>query len=299
MGSSAKKVAFIGLGNMGSNIANCLLARGIDLIVWNRTASKMTPLIERGAKSAVSAKEAARGADVVLTSLMDDQSVLDILQGDQGILAGLLPGSVHVCLTTISPRCADELEQTHIKHGSFYISGPVVGPAAAAAKGQLLSYVAGDPAAIEIVRPVCMAYSKQVIAISERPSIANCMKLAINFNVVSTLELIGETYAFAEKCGIPLVYLRDFYQQMWFAHPGPKMYAEKLRARDFGGRGGFIMKGGLKDVQLMLATAEGNGVRLETGNIVERKLRKGIEAGMEDADWSAFYEITRREAGLP
>jgi hypothetical protein len=49
----------------------------------------------------------------------------------------------------------------------------------------------------------------------------------------------------------------------------------------------------------MLATAEGNGVQLETGNIVERKLRKGIEAGMEDADWSAFYEITRREAGLP
>lgn len=144
-----------------------------------------------------------------------------------------------------------------------------------------------------------MAYSKQVIAISERPGIANCMKLAINFNVVSTIELIGETYAFAEKCGIPLVYLRDFYQEMWFAHPGAKMYAEKLLTRDFGGRGGFIMKGGLKDVRLMLATAEGNGVQLEIGDIVERKLKKGIEAGMEDADWSAFYEITRREARLP
>jgi 3-hydroxyisobutyrate dehydrogenase-like beta-hydroxyacid dehydrogenase len=299
VGNSAKEVAFIGLGNMGSNIANCLLAGGIDLTVWNRTASKMTSLIERGARPAVSAKEAVRGADVVLTSLTDDQSVLDILQGDQGILAGLRPGSIHVCLATISPRCADELEQTHTKHGSFYISGPVVGPREAAANGQLLSYVAGDPAAIEIVRPVCMAYSNQVIAISERPSIANCMKLAINFNVVSTIELIGETYAFAEKCGIPLVYLRDFYQQMWFAPPGAKMYVEKLRARDFGGRGGFVMKGGLKDVRLMLATAERNGVQLETGNIVERKLRKGIEAGMEDADWSAFYEITRREAGLP
>jgi 3-hydroxyisobutyrate dehydrogenase-like beta-hydroxyacid dehydrogenase len=299
MDSSAKKVAFIGLGNMGSNIANRLLAAGINLIVWNRTASKMTPLIERGAKPAVSAKEAVRGADVVLTSLMDDQSVLDSLQGDQGILAGLRPASVHVCLSTISPRCADELEQIHAKHGSFYISGPVVGPAAAAANGQLLSYLAGDTAAIETVTPVCMMYCKQVIAISERPSIANCMKLAINFNVVSTLELIGETYAFAEKCGVPLVYLRDFYQQIWFAHPGPKMYAEKLRARDFGGRGGFTMSGGLKDVRLMLATAERNGTQLETGNIVERKLRMGIEAGMEDADWSAFYEITRREAGLP
>jgi 3-hydroxyisobutyrate dehydrogenase len=94
MGSSAKKVAFIGLGNMGSNVANRLLAGGINLTVWNRTASKMTPLIERGAKPAVSAKEAARGADVVLTSLMDDQSVLDNLQGNKGILAGLLPGSV-------------------------------------------------------------------------------------------------------------------------------------------------------------------------------------------------------------
>jgi 3-hydroxyisobutyrate dehydrogenase-like beta-hydroxyacid dehydrogenase len=125
------------------------------------------------------------------------------------------------------------------------------------------------------------------------------MKLAINFNVASTIELIGESYAFAEKCGIPLVHLRDFYQQMWFAHPGAKMYAEKLRTRDFGGRGGFIMKSGLKDVRLMLATAEGNGAQLETANIVERKLRRGIKAGMEDADWSAFYEITRREAGLP
>jgi 3-hydroxyisobutyrate dehydrogenase-like beta-hydroxyacid dehydrogenase len=297
MGSSAKKVAFIGLGNMG--FANCLLTGGIDLTVWNRTASKMTSLIERGARPAVSAKEAVRGADVVLTSLMDDQSVLDTLQGDQGILAGLPPGSVHVCLTTISPRCADELEQTHVKHGSFYISGPVVGRPDAAANGQLLSYVAGDPAAIEIVRPVCMAYSKQVIEISERPSTANCMKLAINFNIFSTIELIGEIYAFAEKCGIPLVYLRDFYQRMWFAHPAAKMYAEKLCARDFGGRGGFIMKGGLKDVRLILATAEANGVQLEIGNIVERKLRKGIEAGMGDADWSAFYEITRQEAGLP
>ena len=59
-----------------------------------------------------------------------------------------------------------------------------------------------------------MAYCKQVIVISDRPSVANCMKLAINYNVVSTIELIGETYVFAEKCGIPLEYLRDFDQNV-------------------------------------------------------------------------------------
>ena len=298
MEGSSTRVAFIGLGNMGSNIAKCLLKGDFDLTVWNRTASKMTPLVEQGAKPATSAKEAASGADVVITSLTDDQSVLDNLHGDQGILAGMRPGAVHVCLTTISPRCADELEQIHKKHGSFYISGPVIGPSQAAATGQLISYLAGDPVAIVKVTPLCMAYSKQVIVISERPSVASCMKLAVNYNVVSTIELIGETYVFAEKCGIPLEYVRDFYQQMWFAHPGAKMYAEKLRTRDFGGRGGFVMNGGLKDVRLMLSTADANGTSLEIGSIVERKLKKGIEAGMEDADWSAFYEITRHEAGL-
>jgi 3-hydroxyisobutyrate dehydrogenase-like beta-hydroxyacid dehydrogenase len=283
---------------MGSKIAKRLLDAGFDLTVWNRTASKMAPLVEQGAKQTASAKEAASGADVVVTCLMDDQSVLDSVRAHEGILAGLRPGAVHICLTTISPDCADQLEQIHAAHGSVYVSGPVVGPADAAVSGQLVSYLAGAPAGVEKVKPVCMAYCKQVIAISERPSVANCMKLVINYNVASTIELIGETYVFAEKCGIPLVYLRDFFQQNWFAHPGAKMYAEKLRARDFGGRGGFVMTGGLKDLRFMLATAERNGAPLEIGAIVERKLTKGIEAGMQDADWSAFYEITRREAGL-
>ena len=298
MRNSSMKVAFIGLGNMGSNIAACLLKAAFEVTVWNRTASKMKPLVNLGAKQAASANEAASGADVVFTSLMDDQSVLDNLQSDQGILAGLRPDTIHLCLTTISPRCADELEQIHAKHGSFYISGPVIGRPDAAASGQLVSYLAGNPTAVEEVTPVCMTYSKQVIVISDRPSVANCMKLAINYHVVSTIELIGETYVFAEKCGIPLEYMRDFCQQMWYAHPAPKMYAEKLRTRDFGGRGGFVMKGGLKDVRLMLSTADANGTPMEIGNIVERHLMKGIEAGMEEADWSAFYEITRHEAGL-
>src|SRR5512139_178056 len=103
-----------------------------------------------------SAKEAASGADVVVTCLTDDQSVLDTLQGHEGILAGLRRDAVHICLTTISPYGADQLEQIHATHGSNYVSGPVVGPADAAVTGQLVSYLAGTPAAVEKVKPVCM-----------------------------------------------------------------------------------------------------------------------------------------------
>lgn len=292
------KVAFIGLGNMGSGIAQCILKGGFALTVWNRTAAKMEPLVANGASAAASAKEAVAGADIVITSLMDDKSILDNLQAADGILAGMKQGAVHVCVTTISPRCADELAQLHSKHGSYYVSGPVVGRPDAAASGQLISFLAGDPMAVAIATPVCRAYSKAVTAISEKPSIANSMKLCVNYNVISVIEMIGETYALAEKCGVPLEHMRDFYQQSLFAHPALKMYAEKLRSRDFAGRGGFVMKGGLKDVTLMLSTAESVGVTLDIGKIAERKLKAGIAAGMEETDWSAIYEITRKEAGL-
>ncbi len=293
------KVAFIGLGNMGSGIAQCVLKAGFDLTVWNRTASKMDPLINNGAKSAATAKAAVNGADVVITSLMDDKSIIDSLQAPDGILAGMKPGAVHVCVTTISPDCADQLAEIHGKHGSHYVSGPVVGRPDAAASGTLATFLAGDAKAVELVTPVCQSYSKTVTAISESPRVANCMKLCINYNIISTIEMIGETYVLAEKCGVPLEPMRDFYQEALFAHPALKMYAEKLRTRNFAGRGGFVMKGGLKDVRLMLSTAEKVGADLEIGMIVERKLHAGVSAGMEETDWSAIYEITRREAGLP
>jgi 3-hydroxyisobutyrate dehydrogenase-like beta-hydroxyacid dehydrogenase len=292
------KVAFIGLGNMGSGIAQCLLKGGFNLTVWNRTAAKMEPLVANGAKSTVSAKEAAMGADVIITSLTDDKSILDNVQAADGVLAGMKQGAVHVCVTTISPRCADELTEMHRRHGSYYVSGPVVGRPDAAASGQLTSFLAGDPKAVAIATPVCRSYSKAVTAISEKPSIANSMKLCINYNIISIIEMIGETYVLAEKCGVPLEHMRDFYQQALFAHPALKMYAEKLRSRDFAGRGGFVMKGGLKDVTLMLSTAGAVGVTLDIGKVAERKLKAGIAAGMEETDWSAIYEISRREAGL-
>lgn len=292
------KVAFIGLGNMGSGIAHCLLKAGFSLTVWNRTASKMDQLVAEGARAAASAREAASGADVVITSLMDDKSILDNLQGANGILAGMKVGATHICVTTISPECADRLEELHRQHGSRYVSGPVAGRPDAAATGQLMTYLAGAPPAIEAVMPVCQAYAKKVVVVSDRPRVANCLKLCINFNAAAFIEVMGETYALAEKSGVPLEYLLEFYQQSIFANPALKMYAEKIRSRDFAGRGGFVMSGGLKDVQLMLAAAKEVGVNLEVGSIIERKLQAGIEAGMQEADWSASYEITRREAGL-
>jgi 3-hydroxyisobutyrate dehydrogenase-like beta-hydroxyacid dehydrogenase len=292
------KVAFIGLGNMGSGIAQRILQHGHDLTVWNRTNSKAEPLVAQGAQGAKTARDAVSRADVVITSLMDDKSVIGIVKAEDGILVGMKSGAIHACVTTISPACADELELLHREHGSFYVSAPVVGRPDAAASGQLASFLGGEIEATKTLTSVCEAYSKSVVSVSTRPRMANVMKLAINFNVVSTIELISETYIFAEKCGLPTEHLRDFYQELWYAHPAAKMYAEKLRKCDFAGRGGFVMSGGLKDVRLMLSTAAEARTRLEIGELVERHLSMGVDAGMGEQDWSSFHELARKNAGL-
>jgi 3-hydroxyisobutyrate dehydrogenase-like beta-hydroxyacid dehydrogenase len=82
---------------------------------------------------------------------------------------------------------------------------------------------------------------------------ANVAKLVVNYNVISTIELISQSYIFAEKCGLRLESLRDFYQQLWFTHPAPKMYAEKLPKQDFAAAAVCIYWR-LKDVRLMLSS---------------------------------------------
>ncbi len=293
----SKRIAFIGLGRMGSGIASSILRRGMDVTVWNRTESKIQPLVAAGAQSAKTAKQAVANADIVVTSLMDDKSILETLNGENGILAGLNPGKTHLCVTTISPTFADELTRLHSAHGSYYVSGPVLGRPDAALAGELISYLAGDERGIKSARPVAETYSKSVQVVTGPASAANTIKLCINYFVVSLIEIIGEVYTFAEKSGADSSIVNEFYQAA-FAHPALKMYGNKVLSRDFQSKGGFSMTGGLKDVTLVLQAAKLRGSQLDVGSIVQEKMNAAIDAGMSDLDWSAFTEITRKRASL-
>ena len=289
------KVGFVGLGKMGVGIATRILSAGFSLAVWNRSPAPCNQLVDAGARGASTARELAAAADVVLTCLTGDEAILEVLQGPDGLLAGLKPGAVHLCLMTISPQCADELERMHKAHGSRFVSGPVSGRPDAAAAGTLLTYIAGAPDAIEAAKPICGAYANNIVVVGDRPRAANCLKLSINFTLCSIMEIFGEAYTFAEKCGVNPDLLNDWYQTS-FAHPAIKTYANKIRARDFNNAIGYTMTGGLKDVRLMLSTAREVGMSLETASLVELKTFAAIESGMADSDWTGFTEITRQLA---
>jgi len=291
------KIAFLGLGKMGAGMAHCLLAAGHSLRVWNRDAAKMTPLERAGAVACKSPEGAAEGAQLVISSLMDDASVRAVFGGPGGLIASMVPGAIHLCVTTISPGCAEWLAAQHVDHGSRYLSGPVVGRPDAAAEGRLVLLLAGEPTALEEVQPVCKAFAYTVVPLPGPARTANSQKLCVNFFVIALIEAMAECYTFAEKTGASREMMEQFFANS-LAHPGLKQYASRMKQRDAEAPVGFSMRGGLKDVLLMLDAASEAGCPLDLAQLIETKMQWCIAAGLGDADWSEIQEATREGAGL-
>ena len=256
----------------------------------------MEPFINQGATGTRSPKEAAARTGVVLTCLMDDKSVLDSVTGENGVLAGLKPGGVHIGTTTISPGCAAQLAELHAAHGSYYVAGPVVGRPHHAETGQLLTYVAGDPEVIAKCTHLFNAYTRGTTNVGPEHKVANSVKLSINYMAISLIEMMGQVYAFGEKSEIDSELVNELIE-MILDHPVLRMYAKKIRTRDFDGAG-FELVSGFKDVQLMLEASTDTRAPLNYASIIREKLLTAMAHGMEYRDWSAIYEITRMNAGL-
>jgi 3-hydroxyisobutyrate dehydrogenase-like beta-hydroxyacid dehydrogenase len=289
------RVGFIGLGKMGTAMARNILRAGFDVAVYNRTRSKMAPLADMGAVRADSPKQAAAGADAVITCLLDDQSMLDNVTGEDGILAGLKAGSIHIGTATISPGCATELAELHRAHGSYYVAGPIFGRPNAAEAGTLLTYVAGDADAVAACERLFDAYAEKHVYMGPDHGVVNSIKLTMNFMLVSMIEVLSEVYTFAEKSGIDLEFTNDLIETV-LDHPALREYARRIRTRDF--EAAFELRAGLKDVELMLQASGDVQAPIPVAGLARDKFLTALATGLAGQDWSAIAEVTRRNAGL-
>jgi 3-hydroxyisobutyrate dehydrogenase-like beta-hydroxyacid dehydrogenase len=293
--TNVQTVAFIGLGRMGHPIAAHILKAGFPLVVWNRTPQKAESLIASGATLAKSPAEAVAGADVVVSSLMDDEAVFSIVTGKRGILSSLRRSAIHIGASTISPAASDKLERLHKEKNTHYIAGPVLGRPDAADAGRLMSFLAGDPTCIERARPVVTTYAPTIVVVGERPRAANVAKLFTNYVLAMSLDTIGQALALAEKSkldpNIAIPMLSGF-----FAHPALKDYVTRIAERDFY-PAGFDIAAGLKDVELMIGAGRDVKLKLTSAEAIRSKIRAAMKSGLRDVDWCSFTEVDRRPAG--
>lgn len=157
-------VAFLGLGAIGAPMATHLAAGPFGLRVWNRTASRAAAFAtEHGAVHAASPAEAARGADVVVTCFPVSADVEALLDGPEGLLAGLAKGAVLLDCTSGDPATSKRIAARLARAGVGFLDAPVSGGVKAAVAGTLTVMVGGDAATLARVRPVIDAFGEKVV----------------------------------------------------------------------------------------------------------------------------------------
>ena len=288
-------VGFIGLGRMGTGMAENLLRAGHAVTVYNRSPEKARPLEERGARVASSVGDVCSNP-VVFTMLADDTALGAVAYGEDGLLRRLARGALHVSSSTVSVELSSRLGRDHAAAGQRYVAAPVFGRPEAAAAAKLVVVAAGDPAAIAEVRPLFDALGPKTFVVSDRPENANLVKISGNFLLASVIESLGEAFALVGKAGLDRRQYLDLITSTLFDVPVYKNYGRAIADRAFT-PAGFAASLGQKDVRLALAAAEELRVPMPIASLLRDRFLALLAKGGDELDWSAIGDLARQDAG--
>jgi 3-hydroxyisobutyrate dehydrogenase-like beta-hydroxyacid dehydrogenase len=291
------KVAFIGLGNMGTGMARNLIKAGHSLILYNRTRSRAEELRSAGAEVAETPGHAASRAEAVITMLADDHALASVAFGNDGILSSLPAGAVHVGMSTISVALSRQLDAAHNERKQHYLAAPVFGRPDAAAAAKLFVVAAGQAAQIQRCQPLFDAVGQKTFVVGEKPQSANVVKLAGNFLITSVIESLAEAFALARKSDVSPSQLLEVLTSSLFPAPVYKNYGGIIADEKFE-PAGFKLRLGAKDNRLVLAAAEEVAVPMPTASLVRDQFVAATAQGYADADWSAIARVVYENAGL-
>ncbi|HCR70517.1 MAG TPA: NAD(P)-dependent oxidoreductase [Anaerolineae bacterium] len=285
------KLGFVGLGLMGSRIVKRLLDAGHEVYGYNRTRAKAESLIQAGMRWKNSPKEVAQAADITLSMVADTAALSSIVDGDNGILAGLSAGKIYVDMSTVSPEIIRLTARRVADSGAEMLDAPVSGSVSAVEAGTLIIYVGGSKEALEKVRPVFEQLSQRVIYVGTNGQ-AVSMKIAINLNIAPQLISLFEGVLLAERSGIPRAEALDGLLNSVVASTAMKYRAPFiLKMPDEVWFSAAMMK---KDIQLALDLGKELGVTLKTAELAKEMLDKAIEMGWGDEDFAVLFRVVEQ-----
>jgi 3-hydroxyisobutyrate dehydrogenase len=283
-------VALLGLGTMGSGMAQNLLKAGFPVTVYNRTRAKAEPFAAQGARIAGTPADAASGAQVVLSMLADDQASREAWTGQDGALWAASPGTVLIESSTVSAAWIMELAGLAESRGLELLDAPVTGSRMQAAEGQLTFLVGGSELALGRVSWVLKAMSKEVVYLGPAGSGAK-MKLLNNFLCGVQVASLAEGLAWLERSGLD----RDkALQVLRSGAPGSPLLgaiSARMVSRDY--KVNFLLRLMAKDLAYAHAEAHRSGVDLTTAMNAYHLFERATMAGHAEEDMSAVIEVLR------
>jgi 3-hydroxyisobutyrate dehydrogenase-like beta-hydroxyacid dehydrogenase len=282
------RIGFIGLGTMGEPIANNLRKAGHDLTVWNRTASKAEALVQKGVRLATSARSCAEGKDAVFICVSDEKALEAVLDGPEGVLAGLRKGDVVVDLSTSGTRAARTAGERCAARGATLVVAPLLGSRAAAEKAQLVVVVGGPAEARERVRPALHAVSARMFEVDSAAHAA-LLKLCVNAVGGAMMTGFGEALALGSSGGLDMGKVLEVLQASTFHSPLYLMKAELIQARDYQPR--FKASLAEKDQRLAQEAAADQGASMPVNAAVRQLLADTVKSGRGEQDLAAVTDL--------
>jgi 3-hydroxyisobutyrate dehydrogenase len=287
---SQPKIALLGLGTMGSGMAANLLNASYDLTVYNRTSAKAEPLARTGATVAASPAQAAAGAEVVISMLADDQASRLVWMGPSGALEGCEPNAVLVESGTVSVGWLHELAQGAARRKCALIDAPVTGSRAQAESGQLLFLAGGNKAALQAVRPVLRAMSRDVLHLGPLGSGLK-MKLINNFLCGVQAAALAEAMAWIERSGLDESQAMDVLVNGAPGSPLVRALAARMAGREYSVN--FLLRLMAKDLAYAQAEANSAVGDLQTAKAAAAVFNRAVEHGDGERDMAAVVEQFR------
>lgn len=254
-----ERVGFIGLGIMGRGMAHNLLKAGFPLTVWNRTASKMDPLLAAGAQATSNPAAVAAGSDVVVICVSEAKDVEEVVLGPHGLVQGAKLGSLVVDCSTISPIATRQIADALVPYEITMVDAPVSGGSEGAAQGTLSIMVGGRDEDFNRALPILQAMGTRVVHVGACGA-GQMVKMANQTLAVGNTLAMCEALLLLQAGGVELPKsikaIRDGAAGSWMW----SNRANQIIERDW--RPGFTIDLQLKDIRMVLEAADAMGVPL-------------------------------------
>jgi 3-hydroxyisobutyrate dehydrogenase-like beta-hydroxyacid dehydrogenase len=285
-------IGFIGLGIMGSRMADNLVKGGHELIVYNRSKEKAADLLSKGAKWAESPQEVASKAELIFTMLATPQAVESVALGEEGFLNHFAEGNLWVDCSTVDPtfskRMASEAKARNIR----FLDAPVTGSRIPAERAELVFLVGGDEADLEQVRPLLNLMGKEVKYQGETGQ-GSAMKIVINLMLAQSMAVFAEAVNLAESLGLNKETVMDTLLNGPTAAPFLKGKKEKMQNEDY--TADFPLYLIQKDMQLVSQAAYENNLALPITNVTKEIYAMAKQHGLGNLDFSAIYQFLSKK----
>jgi 3-hydroxyisobutyrate dehydrogenase-like beta-hydroxyacid dehydrogenase len=288
----------MGLGRMGKGMARRILDNGHDLAVYDVVREATVEFGAAGARVASSVADVCKGREIVVTMLLNDETVTEATLAAAGLRDSLSPGAIHLAMGTYGVATIRLLSEAHAKANQVLVAGPVLGRPDLAASGQLGIVAAGPAEAVGRCQPLFEVIGRRTFPAGLKPESATAIKLANNLVLGAAIVAQAEAFSLVRKYGVEPQVMYDVMTEGLFAGaPAYKGYGKTMVDETFD-KVGSPVQVGLKDANLILAAADIARVPLPSLDVYRERLLGAIAHGDGERDQAVLAREQARACGL-